>query len=131
MRLPTTIRLFCLVLCATGGYAEGVFDTLIPAPREIQTQEGVFSVPLTGARCSLTTPTGKATANLRDRLLESLERAGLPCDIHAAEGKGFSLALVATDTSQDALPALEPLPEKAGEEGYRLTISPSTILLLA
>lgn len=131
MRLPTTIRLFCLVLCATGGYAENVFDMLIPAPREIQTQEGVFSVPLTGARCSLTTPTGKAAARLRERLLESLERAGLPCDIHAAEGKGFSLALVATDASQDALPALEPLPEKAREEGYRLAISPTTILLWA
>ena len=117
MRLPTTIRLFCLVLCATGGYAEGVFDTLIPVPREIQTQEGVFPLPVAGARCSLTAPASDAAARLRERLLESLERAGLPCDVHATEGNGFSLVLAASVVEADALPALEPLPEKAREEG--------------
>lgn len=131
MRLTTSFLLFCLLSCTTGVYAEGVFDTLIPTPREIQPQQGVFVLPVTSVNCILTAPTGETSARLRDRWLESLERTGLSCDVHTAEGDWFSLVLAAPNASTDALPTLEPLPEKAQDEGYCLTINPSNIILRA
>ncbi len=131
--MSTITRMFrvCALLCAAAAQAQGVFDTLLPAPRELHARPGVFPAAVSDAQYFVTAPTGEIVVRLRDRLQESLTRAGVVGGIDTSEREDFTLSWTASDTPADFATDIEPLPENAQAEGYLLAITPSGIFINA
>ncbi|HOC68312.1 MAG: Beta-hexosaminidase [Candidatus Hydrogenedentes bacterium ADurb.Bin101] len=131
MIVTTRVFVCGLLLCTPAVCDNGLFDTLLPVPQEIQACDGVFPLTAETFRFSLTTPSPEETAPLGDRLRESLERLSLPDALEISDGGLFRLVMTVSDepVSQPKDPA--PLPEKARAEGYCLAITPTHIVIHA
>lgn len=130
MQKYVILPLLCIAFFTSHAYAETVFDTLLPVPREIRPQQGVFTIPA-GVNCSLTAPAGEAGSRLRDRLTESLDRAGVQGSIEVSEQGAFSLSLWSAGAAVVFPPNPEVLPENARTEGYLLAILPEGLSIQA
>ncbi len=133
MRLKHITLFFCVLLPAGLAPAEPLpfFDTLIPAPREIQVQPGMFPVTFTETRCYLEAPSGEVCDNLKDRLTESLERSGYNVRIEVLEQDAFSITMRSSVASTPFPATMEPLPDKGKSEGYLFAITPGGIRVQA
>ncbi len=133
MSLKHIPLLFCALLPASLTPAAPLpfFDTLLPAPREIQAQPGVFPVTFTEMRCYLEAPSGEACTNLKNRLTESLERVGCNVSIEVSARNAFTLTMTPAIAEADSPANMEILPDKGKSEGYLFTITPGGVRVQA
>jgi hypothetical protein len=106
------------------------FTDLLPRPQQVQIQLGQFSADLNEAAFVLRAPDKAQADRLSERLTEVQKRllTRRPSIIAEYPAAGFELLVFSGDKPASAL---EPLPDQAKSEGYRLAIRPEGIHIAA